>query len=178
MEWVDKMNQVIDIAVKYGYESADSFSVAFKRMHGVVPSRARRLETNLRFFSRLTFTLVIKGVFEMNYQVAERKSFKVVGRRLITPEGGGTWGVCKADGSYEKIRSFGRKGQETLGLCFGFDSEGKNDYMVGIECEQDHSGFDRYVYPDLRWIVFTAEGKISDNVLGNTWKRIHEEFLP
>lgn len=114
----------------------------------------------------------------MNYRAAERKSFKVVGKRLVTPEGGGTWAVCKADGSYEKIQSFGKKGQETLGLCFGFDAEGRNDYMVGIACGEDHPGFDSYVYPDLQWLIFTAEGKISENVLGNTWKLIHEKFLP
>ncbi len=170
--------RIIDIAIKYGYESADTFSVAFKRMHGVAPNMARKPETNLKFFSRLNFTLIIKGVFEMDYQVAERKSFKVVGRRLVTPEGGGTWAVCKADGSYEKIQSFGKAGQETLGLCFGFDAEGRNDYMVGIECAADHQGFDSYMYPDLQWLIFSAEGKISENVLGNTWKRIHEEFLP
>ena len=170
--------KVIDIAIKYGYESSDSFSVAFKRMHGIAPGMARKLETNLKFFSRLNFKLVIKGVFEMNYQVVERKSFKVVGRRLVTPEGGGAWAICKADGSFEKIQSFGKKDQETLGLCFGFDSEGKNDYMVGIECEKDYLGFDNYVYPNSQWLVFTAEGKISDNILGNTWKRIYEEFLP
>jgi AraC family transcriptional regulator len=170
--------KVIDIALKYGYESADAFSVAFKRMHGVAPNMARKLETNLKFFSRLNFTLVIKGVFEMNYQVAEKKSFKVVGKRLVTPEGGGTWAICKADGSLTTIQGFGEKGQVTLGLCFGFDGDGKNDYMVGIECAEDHAGFDSYAYPDSHWLVFTAAGKISDNVLGNTWKRIYEEFLP
>ena len=170
--------KVIDVALKYGYESSDSFSVAFKRMHGVAPNMARKLETNLKFYSRLNFTLVIKGVFEMNYQVVKKESFKVVGKRLVTPEGGGTWAICKADGSYETIQGFGKKGQETLGLCFGFDTDGNNDYMVGIECENDHPGFDSYVYPDDQWLVFTAEGKISENILGNTWKRIHEEFLP
>lgn len=170
--------KVIDIAYKYGYESPDSFSFAFKRMHGVAPNMARKLETNLKFYSRLNFTLVIRGVFEMNYQVVEKKAFTVIGKRLITAEGGGTWAVCKGDGSYEKILSFGEDGQKSLGLCFGFDTEGNNDYMVGIECETDHPEFDKYIYPDTQWLVFTAEGKISENVLSNTWKRIYEEFLP
>ena len=115
--------------------------VAFKRMHGVSPNMARKPETILKFYSRLNFTLVIKGVFEMNYQTAERKSFKVVGMRRTTPYGGGTWGI-------------------------------------GIECETDHEGFESYTYPDCSWLQFTAEGALSENVLGNLWKRIYEEFLP
>jgi AraC family transcriptional regulator len=33
--------RIIDLAVKYGYDSADSFSRAFQKVHGVVPSLAR-----------------------------------------------------------------------------------------------------------------------------------------
>lgn len=31
---------IIDIAVKYGYESADAFTRAFKKLHGIRPSEA------------------------------------------------------------------------------------------------------------------------------------------
>ena len=37
--------RIIDIAVKYGYSSADSFSRAFHSMHGIFPSKARSEET-------------------------------------------------------------------------------------------------------------------------------------
>ena len=33
--------KIIDIALKYGYQSADAFSVAFKRLHGVTPMDAK-----------------------------------------------------------------------------------------------------------------------------------------
>lgn len=41
--------RVLDIAVKYGYDSADAFAAAFHRMHGVTPQEARRPETPLKF---------------------------------------------------------------------------------------------------------------------------------
>ena len=34
--------RVIDIAVKYGYDSPDSFTKAFTRFHGVTPSVAKK----------------------------------------------------------------------------------------------------------------------------------------
>jgi len=54
--------KIIDIAVKYGYESADAFSVAFKRMYNVSPSFARQNQVNLEPFHRLYYTLSIKYI--------------------------------------------------------------------------------------------------------------------
>jgi AraC family transcriptional regulator len=68
---------------------------------------------------------------------------------------------------------------EFLGLCFGFDVEGNNDYMVGIESREENvPGFDDFIVPKSSWLVFEAVGAISENVLGITWKRIYGEFLP
>jgi AraC family transcriptional regulator len=54
--------KIIDIAVKYGYESADAFSVAFKRAYNVSPSFARQNQVNLEPFHRLYYTLSIKYI--------------------------------------------------------------------------------------------------------------------
>jgi len=53
--------RIIDVAVKYGYDSADSFSRAFYSMHGVLPSEARNENTQLKAYPRMTFQLSIKG---------------------------------------------------------------------------------------------------------------------
>jgi AraC family transcriptional regulator len=169
--------RVLDIAVKYGYDSADAFTAAFRRLHGVTPAEARRTEVSLKFCTRLTFTLMIMGVHEMNYKVIEKKSFDVLGVRRTTPYGGGTWGIVKSDGTAEKLKALGGHPCD-LGLCFGFDGEGNNDYMCGVEFTGDVPGFDAYRYPDVTFLVFTAEGKITDGVLGETWKRVYGEFIP
>lgn len=170
--------RILDIAIKYGYDSADAFTVAFKRMHGIAPQEARRLDVNLKFYARLTFTFMITGVQGMNYKVVERKAFRILGIRRITPYGGGTWEIVKSDGSFEKMREISGHMCD-LGLCFGFDSEGNNDYMCGVEYYGENiHGFDFYQYPDITWLIFTAKGTISGSVLGQTWKRIYGEFMP
>lgn len=172
-------DKIIDIALKYGYESSDAFCVAFKRLHGITPVMARLPEIKLKFYSRLYFTLSIKGVFEMDYRIVERESFKVIGRRRTTPSGGGTWDICKSDGSIERMQEIGGNSSTLLGLCFGFDDEGNNDYMVGVESTQANaSGFEDFTLPKSTWLVFEAFGTISENVIGNTWNRIYGEFLP
>lgn len=171
--------RILDIALQYGYESADAFTVAFKRMHGIAPNIVRRTDTQLKFYSRLHFILTIKGVNEMDYRVTEKDSFNVVGVRRTTPYAGGTWAIVKSDGSIGKMQEIAGEGSISLGLCFGFDDYGSNDYMCGFEYGGNEiPGFDKYTYPKSAWLVFKAKGAISEGVLGSTWNRIYGEFLP
>ncbi len=96
----------------------------------------------------------------------------------ITPYGGGTWAIVKSDGSNDKIKEISGKFFD-LGLCFGFQQDGSDDYMCAIEWDGDAvEGFDTFTYPAATWLIFEAKGAISDNVLGNVWNRINNEFLP
>lgn len=170
--------KIMDIAVKYGYQSADAFRVAFKGLHHVSPATVRKNNVKLTFYCRLHFDITIKGVEKMNYTIAEKDSFKVLGIRRITPYGGGTWAIVKSDGSNEKIKEISGKFFD-LGLCFGFQEDGSDDYMCAVEWDgESEEGFDEFTYPPALWLIFEAKGAISDNVLGNVWNRINNEFLP
>lgn len=170
--------KVIDIALKYGYQSPDSFRVAFKRLHGLSPSDVRTSNVTLTFYCKLHFELNIKGVEKMNYTIMEKEPFKVIGIRRTTPYGGGTWAVVKNDGSNDRINGLCGKFFD-LGLCFGFGTDGSNDYMCGIEWnEADAADFDIYEYPCATWLRFEAKGSITEQTLGNVWYRINNEFLP
>lgn len=169
--------KIIDIALKYGYQSADAFSVAFKRLHGVTPMDARKSFVKLTFYCRLSFALTIKGVDKMDYTTIERTPFKVIGIRRTTPYGAGTWAIVKSDGSNEAIKELSGHFYD-LGLCFGFKEDGSNDYMCGIEWEkEDVQGLDSFEYPAATWLKFEAKGEISSQVLGSVWHRINNEFL-
>lgn len=170
--------KVIDIALKYGYQSPDSFRVAFKRLHGLSPADVRKSSVTLTFYCKLYFQLSIKGVDKMNYTILEKEPFKVIGIRRTTPYGGGTWAIVKSDGSNEKIHDISGKFFD-LGLCFGFGPDGSNDYMCAIEWGgQDSADFEVYEYPKATWLRFEARGSIAEQVLGSVWHRINTEFLP
>ena len=170
--------KVIDVALKYGYQSADAFSVAFKRLHGISPLESKKPGTKLTFYCRLRFALSIKGVDKMDYTIIERESFSVVGVRRTTPYGGGTWAIVKGDGSNDKAKELFGKFYD-LGLCFGFGSDGSNDYMCAVEYNGEApTGLDSFTYPASTWLQFGATGSITGNTLGNVWQRINNEFLP
>ena len=76
---------VLEVAVKYGYGSADAFTRAFKAMHGMTPSEARRPGAVLRSQSRMSFQLTIKGRSEMQHRLTELDGFRIAGRMTRIP---------------------------------------------------------------------------------------------
>lgn len=71
--------RIIDIAVKYGYDSPDAFTRAFQKLHGVTPSEARTAGARLKAVPPMTFQLTIRGGNEMEYRIVEKEAFQVVG---------------------------------------------------------------------------------------------------
>ena len=71
--------KIIDIALKYGYESPTTFARAFKELHGTTPSSARESGVLLKTFPPISFILSIRGVDGMNFRIEKKDSFMIVG---------------------------------------------------------------------------------------------------
>ena len=65
--------KMIDIAIKYGYESPTAFTRAFKELHGTTPMSARRLGVVLKTYPPISFVLTIKGGEQMKCRIEKRK---------------------------------------------------------------------------------------------------------
>lgn len=68
---------VLDAALKYGYESPDSFARAFRRFHGVNPSQAR--SATLKSFSRLSIKISLEGGSMMDYRIENKPELVLTG---------------------------------------------------------------------------------------------------
>ena len=64
--------KIIDVALKYGYESPDSFAKAFQKFHGILPSQARNNGSSLKSFSRLVLNFSLEGGAVMKYRVEKK----------------------------------------------------------------------------------------------------------
>ena len=71
--------KVIDVALKYGYESPDSFAKAFQKFHGILPSQARNNGSNLKSFSRLVLKFSLEGGTTMNYRIETKPALTLLG---------------------------------------------------------------------------------------------------
>lgn len=72
--------KVIDVALKYGYDSPESFSRAFTRFHGVSPSAVRK-GAAIRSFSRICVKLILTGGSIMEYRIEKKQAAKIICRR-------------------------------------------------------------------------------------------------
>lgn len=73
-------NKVIDIALKYGYESPESFTRAFSKFHGITPSDAKKDGSKLKSFSRLSVKIILSGGNIMDYKIIEKAAFDIIER--------------------------------------------------------------------------------------------------
>ncbi|MBQ4051403.1 MAG: helix-turn-helix domain-containing protein, partial [Oscillospiraceae bacterium] len=71
--------KVIDVALKYGYESPDSFAKAFQKFHGILPSQARNNGSMLKSYSRLVLKFSLEGGCTMNYRIEEKGEIILTG---------------------------------------------------------------------------------------------------
>lgn len=171
--------KVIDAAVKYGYDSAGSFSRAFARFHGISPSAAKENGAELKYFMPLHISISLKGGITMNYRIERKEEFSVVGKAK----------TFYAETSYEEIPKFwdehlsDPENMRKLGLFGGMfgvcaDGDGKSfDYLIAdpyIPCVPVAEGHEVRSFPAGDWAVFPC---LLRN-LQSTNTRIWSEWLP
>lgn len=78
-ELVSIDEKIIDIALKYGYTSPDSFTRAFTRFHGVTPTSVRKDGAMIKSFAPLKIKFSLEGGYIMDYKIIKKDSFTVMG---------------------------------------------------------------------------------------------------
>lgn len=84
-ELLTSEEKVIDLAMKYGYDSPDSFSRAFVRFHGCTPTDVRRGGANIKAFAPLHIKLTLDGGTVMEYRMEKKRAFQVMGISKMFP---------------------------------------------------------------------------------------------
>lgn len=71
--------KVIDVALKYGYESPTAFNRAFQGIHGIAPSKAKKKGVTIKSYPPISFKLTAKGVIEMEFRIEKKEKIRVLG---------------------------------------------------------------------------------------------------
>ncbi len=180
-------SKVIDVALKYGYETPESFSKAFRKTHGLNPSAVRRNNQSLKAFPRLSFQIKLKGDEEMDYKIVEKEAFHVVGKGIRTVTCNGQnhrdipafWDKSNSNGLTAGLE----KNCDSMGLigaCMDFDKEQEElTYFICAE-KGDHNvptDWEEKIIPAATWAVFPAIGPVP-HAIEKTWERIFSEWFP
>jgi AraC family transcriptional regulator len=180
--------KVIDVALKYGYETPEAFAKAFRRVHGIPPSAARSPGTALKAFPRLSFHLSLKGDKDMEYRIVEKGPFGIIGKSIEVPCKDGEnkkriplfWQEVDQDGTIGRLFDAG-SGKELLGVCADFCHEQSTlTYWVALEGDAQAAaahGFESRTIPAATWAVFPSVGPMPD-AIQKVWGRIYQEWFP
>jgi len=178
-------HKIIDVALKYGYGSAEAFSRAFKKLHGVIPISARDIGITLKAYPKMTFSITVKGENDMKYRIIKRESFRVFGvyTKVST----------NRETAFEQVPQFFRKCDEELvpekinGLLGRFNdnhtisalydhTESTFKYMLcqflpkGLNVPDEFTVIE---VPSSTWAVFD----VPDCNIQSMWKRIWAEWF-
>lgn len=170
--------KVIDVALKYGYDSPDSFARAFTKFHGISPSSAKSKGATLRSLAPLKVNLPQEERTFMEYKIVEKQAFTLVGFSKTLNSDNAHSEVPKFwDEHYESGNAEIIKG--AFGVCT--DSEEKTfDYMIGdiyLPWNDIPKGCVAKTFPAGTWAVFPFHGACPEapQAVGT---KIWSEWLP
>lgn len=170
--------KVVDVALKYGYDSPDSFARAFTKFHGISPSAARERGNKLNSFAPLKIKLTLEGCTMLEYKIVEKSQFTVMGKSR----------KFNTETSYGAIPKFWQDHMESgaskvvcgmYGICM--DIDGKFfDYFIAdnyIPWNEIPEGYETKVIPEGTWAVFPCHGALP-KALQDVNTKIWSEWMP
>lgn len=172
--------KVMDIAMKYRYDSPDSFTRAFTRFHGVTPTAARKEQVMLKSFAPLKVKLSLEGGYIMDYRIEKKEAFTIIANAKVFPY----------EGAKEIVPQFWQehyqtgKGKVVMGeYGINIDEKMRNDtfeYLIAdsyTEEKEVPEGFVTRTIPEFTWAIFPCKGAMP-NALQDVNTKIFTEWLP
>ena len=173
--------KIIDIAMNYGYESPDSFTTAFKNIHGYTPSEVRNGKP-FKLVSRVQLALSVRGGRSMKITIQKKKAFIVAGineqsiNSSLCPS---VWDKLYGKYSHDELASLG-EGQ-SVGVCHDIESPGTINYMAGYIVKDankaENMGLDILEVEEAEYAIVELTGSVPE-CIHNGWKYAMEVFFP
>lgn len=176
--------KIIDIAMKYGYDSPISFARAFSSVHNINPSDVRRSEVSLKTYPRIAFQITVKGKNIMEYRIVNEKEIRVVGfcEKQVFKDDSNLKRIPKF---WEEIMSSGKMqdlcevndnpDMGCLGICANDTNEGFDYYIATGSSKPVPEGMQELIIAPATYAVFTGYGQQNIQPL---WKQINNEWMP
>ena len=176
--------KIIDLAMKYQYDSPISFSNSFKKMHGVSPQNLRKNTLSLKTFPKIEFKPTTDIIEELEYTVRKLDKQKLYGI---------TTGIIKLSNS-EAIRDLFDKSRKEKILDFIIEHSDKNELYYGASIDiydndltqniqyyilgkTPRNDFVSIEIPEATWACFKLKNKKQDDII-KLYNTIYTKWLP
>ncbi len=184
---LQKSNEkVIDIALKYGYDSPTAFNRAFKKVHGTAPSKVKNKNVSLNYHEPITLNIEVKGNRKFTYTIEDKNEIRIVGTKEKHPVNLDEnfnkvpiqWFKATVTGKIKKILALNKKEEKTLLGVSVFDEDGMFDYYIATETNANTpKNLSEYHIPKSKYAIFQCRGAIP-KALQQLQKNIITDWLP
>lgn len=183
--------KVTDVALKYGYQSMDGFSRAFKKWSGFLPSDVIKKGVS-KSFPKLSFVINVKGGSDMEFRIENKPAFHLVGVSKRVPmqfEGVNNAIVQLAKSITDEQKAEMRSLQniapyEIINASYEADAnfikeEGDLTHLIGVLTTSDQisNHLDKVPVSANTWAIFPNEGPFPAT-LQETMAKVYSEWLP
>lgn len=167
--------KIIDLAIKYQYDSAISFSRAFKNMFGITPSECKRKETKYQQFPIIKFNNNQNVCKELNYEIKEIEPIKLycVGTKAKTHEDllfniRELYNKIKKEGLHQEFNKIGMYG-------ISLSKEDTQFYYIG--CKAKYNNTEEFIIPKGKYAIFNVGSREQKDIV-KTEEMIYTQWLP
>ncbi len=182
--------KVTDVALKYGYQSMDGFTRAFKKWCGFLPSEVMKNGIS-KTFPKLSFIITVKGGINMEFRIEDKPAFNLVGVSKRIPmqfEGVNNEIVKLAQSITEEQRKEMHSLQniepyEIVNASYEADAnflkeEGDLTHLIGVltTTNQVSDQLEKVPVDAYTWAIFPNEGPFP-STLQNTMAKVYSEWL-
>lgn len=178
IELVSTNRKIIDIAIKYGYDSPDSFTKAFTRFHGATPTSVRKGEKMIKAFTSLKIKLTLEGGYTMDYKIVEKDQFTIIGVSRVFKYEEAEIEILKLWKEYYQTGK-GNIVSSVYGISIDDNMDGNEfEYLIANNydpAKKIADGFITKVIPKHIWAVFACIGSGS---LQGIHDKIFSQWLP
>lgn len=178
--------KVIDVALKYGYESPTAFNRAFQSVHGIAPSQAKSDGIVLKAHPPISFLITIKGDVELNYRIEKKEALRMIG---VSERIGHNleenfaavpmlWQRVATEGILERLLPM--MNSEPKGILGISASDSSEQWRYWIAVSSDHElpqDMGELMVPACTWAIFPGSGRMPEDIQ-LLEKRIVTEWLP
>ncbi|MGE4213824.1 MAG: GyrI-like domain-containing protein [Anaerotignaceae bacterium] len=177
--------KIVDVALKYGYDSPTAFNRAFQSVHGIAPSLVKAGGVSLKSFSPISFKITIKGAAEMDYRIEKKDAFRIVGiaeplEKEIEKNFENVpkmWEKAATDGTIPKLVALmNSEPMGILGVSVCSDMNNQRYFIAVASTKPIENSLEEYIVPQSTWAVFSGEG--TGKSIQELEKRIVVEWLP
>ena len=166
--------KVIDLALKYQYESAISFSRAFKKLFGITPSECKTSNKQFKLFTILKFNYN-NNYSELDQEIKEIDNIEIYCKKVVSDRHDDSlynirklYKEIKENGLHKKFNEIGQ---------YGVSFHRENEYIYLVGCKIKYKNTEKFVIPKGKYVIFNVGSREQKDIV-KTDNAIYSRWLP